>query len=192
MVVDWTPPSNASLPLGSLQLVNHGCSPDCVKEHIETESTLLVERVVLRSICTNGGTFWRRARSLQQRPRIVKMVHCPCAALSRCPSNYAMMPCLRGRRPLEPGPSSICARSQLSRAPKRDHRKRRRSRARGFGRRHRSPLPQRHKVLSIIQKNFLRAALLHSYIGGGLVARSQFLGWAGIGQATNKCCLEGR
>ena len=99
LVVDGTPPPDASLPLGSLQLVNHSCNPNCETEYIETESTL--ELVVLRSIrhieagenisFTYGGTFWRPARSLQRRPRGIKMVHCACTAPSLCPNEYARL-----------------------------------------------------------------------------------------------------
>ena len=40
LVFDGTPPPDASLPLGSLQLANHSFSPNCESEHIETENKL--------------------------------------------------------------------------------------------------------------------------------------------------------
>jgi len=97
LVVDGTLPPGKSLPLGSLQLVNHSCSPNCITESIETESTL--ELVVLRSTrvikagesisFSYGGSFWRPARTLelQQRPRGFHLIRCKCA--KRCPNDFA-------------------------------------------------------------------------------------------------------
>ena len=96
LTVDGTPLPNQSLPEGSMQLVNHSCTPNCVTAYEETESTLeFVMLISARDIAVDepitfayGGSFWRPVRELTGRVTPGnQLVHCACA--SPCPNGLA-------------------------------------------------------------------------------------------------------
>ena len=85
------------MPLGSMQLVNHSCSPNCASDPVDSESSL--ELTVLKSIrpilkgelisYKYGGSFWRSRSALAacKRQQGCKLVVCQCA--TPCPNDYA-------------------------------------------------------------------------------------------------------
>ena len=217
-MVGGTPPPDSSLPLGSLQLVNHSCSPNCQTEHIETKSTL--ELVVLRSLgnvdvgkaregvkaafktFTNAiddrhlqkwGQFWRPARMLEQRPRGVRVKPVRCACAVPCPNDYARFERAAPSRPgtIRSARALLTEQGAQARSTSATE-NRRRYRARGLELRLRSLRPRGHWVLGNLQKSAWCAALRNSRVRGGLIAHHQGTGWARTALATSRCCLEGR
>jgi hypothetical protein len=97
VTADGTPPAGESMPLGSMQLVNHSCSPNCASDPVDSESSL--ELTVLKSIrpilkgelisYKYGGSFWRSRSALAacKRQQGCKLVVCQCA--TPCPNDYA-------------------------------------------------------------------------------------------------------
>jgi len=97
LTADGTPPAGESMPLGSMQLVNHSCSPNCASDPVDSESSL--ELTVLKSIrpilkgelisYKYGGSFWRSRSALAacKRQQGCKLVVCQCA--TPCPNDYA-------------------------------------------------------------------------------------------------------
>ena len=125
LTVDGTPPPDGQLPPGSMQIVDHSCSPNCVTEPVETDSTL--ELVILRAaraIAVNepisfayGGSFWRPARELTGRvPPGQSLVQCACA--TPCPNNFARIERAPPSRPAQAPPTRAgpAERAQSSRA----------------------------------------------------------------------------
>ena len=113
LLVDGTPLEGESLPLGSLQIVNHSCTPNCTTKSIESACTL--ELTILQSsreirkgehVSFNyGGSFWCPRRSLiTQKRRGFKLVKCQCA--NPCPNDYARFekaqPSRSGEAPTRP------------------------------------------------------------------------------------------
>ena len=96
LTVDGTPLPGQPPPVGSMQMVNHSCKPNCVTTYDETDSTLeFVVLISARDIAVDepitfayGGSFWRPARELigQVTPGH-HLVHCACA--SPCPNGFA-------------------------------------------------------------------------------------------------------
>ena len=96
LTVDGTPLPGQPPPVGSMQMVNHSCTPNCVTTYDETDSTLeFVVLISARDIAVDepitfayGGSFWRPARELigQVTPGH-HLVHCACA--SPCPNGFA-------------------------------------------------------------------------------------------------------
>ena len=113
LTVDGTPPPHQSLPVGSLQLVNHSCTPNCRTDHVETESTLeLVLILSTRDIAVHepisfayGGSFWRPARELTGRvPPGNRLIQCACA--TPCPNDFARIERAPPSRPVRTQPAS--------------------------------------------------------------------------------------
>ena len=96
LTVDGTPPLDRPLPVGSMQLVGHSCTPNCDTDHLETASTL--ELVILRTnreitvseevTFSYGGSFWRTRSTLRgPAPAGQQLIQCACAR--PCPNDFA-------------------------------------------------------------------------------------------------------
>ena len=97
LIIDGTPPPGERLPLGSMQLVNHSCSPNCTTHSYDQDDGLSIHFLRTSRIIqpgeqitfAYGGTFWQQGGGpCPGQVSEFRKVPCRCAQPA-CPNGLA-------------------------------------------------------------------------------------------------------